>query len=179
MSKAFVDTTILSNVLLKTGDIHDAAVKALSKYDETLLPVYAIKEFKAGPLGNFAYIHNKLVTTNSYSKTLSALQALSRTPQRHKTATALEALAEASEDAKNHITKEKLEKYGKDPDSMMCELSRLSIKVLIFKSWKKRRNVTTDIVCPLPCYREIAPEDKRGLIDVKPTKCQNNFACSL
>lgn len=180
MHKAFIDTTILTNILLKSGELRNSSVEALKRYDKTLLPVYAIKEFKAGPLANYAYIHNKLVTEKSYAATLSALQRLSLTPQRYKTATALEALAEASKSSKKYISPELLEKYAMNPDHLMFEASRLAIKVLIFKSWKRRRSVTTDIVCPLPCYKEVPPsENKHGLIDMNPKKCQDGFKCSL
>jgi hypothetical protein len=47
MSKAYVETTVLTNVLLKPGSKQETEAKlALSRYDETLLPVYSIKEWK-------------------------------------------------------------------------------------------------------------------------------------
>ena len=56
MNKAVVDTTILTDVLLNTGEVRANALNAISHYDETYLPVYAIKEFKAGPLKNFVWM---------------------------------------------------------------------------------------------------------------------------
>ncbi len=54
MNRAYVETTILTNVLLKPGSKKQAAARsALSRYEETLLPVYSIKEWKAGPLDHY------------------------------------------------------------------------------------------------------------------------------
>ncbi len=62
MNKAYVETTVLTNVLVKPSSAKEAVAKAaLSRYEETLLPVYSIKEFKAGPLYHYSYIHDKLV----------------------------------------------------------------------------------------------------------------------
>ena len=67
MAKAFVDTTILADALLKKGDSGVAARGALQRYDKTELPVYAIKELKAVPIRNMAWFHNKLVSTRSFT----------------------------------------------------------------------------------------------------------------
>ena len=60
MSKAFVDTTILTDSLLKDGAVAKTPKKGLKQFEITELPVYAIKEFKSGPLKNFKWFHNKL-----------------------------------------------------------------------------------------------------------------------
>ena len=39
MNKAFVDTTILTDVLLKTGEVREDAEMALKKFAITQLPV--------------------------------------------------------------------------------------------------------------------------------------------
>jgi len=77
MNRAYVETTILTNVLLKPDSKKQAAARsALSRYEETLLPVYSIKEWKAGPLDHYSYVHDKLVETRSLAYTLSAINAL-------------------------------------------------------------------------------------------------------
>jgi len=48
--RAFVDTTVLTDALLKVGEPRDRAKAAIARFVESLLPVYAIKEFQAGPL---------------------------------------------------------------------------------------------------------------------------------
>ena len=178
--KALVDTTILTNILLKSGDIRKKSQLALKKFKQSLLPVYTIKEFKAGPLHNYIYFHNKLITTGSLSKTIAAIQRLSLTPQRYKTATALEALTEASKSISRYTPQDLLKKYPNDRlENILFDETRISIKVIIMMAWKKRRKVTTEIVNPLLCYKEEAPFEKRGLIVDTPLRCESNTKCSV
>jgi len=77
MSNAYIETTILADILLKPGSKKQAKAKAaLARYDSTLLPVYSIKEWKAGILDRYAYFHDKLVETGSVSNTLDAINSL-------------------------------------------------------------------------------------------------------
>ena len=93
MNKAYVETTVLTNVLLKPGSEKEAVAKsALSRYEETLLPVYSIKEFKAGPLDDYSYIHDKLVQTRSLADTLAAVNSLNPVTQARRKSTSVEAL---------------------------------------------------------------------------------------
>ena len=88
MKKAFVDTTILVDLLLKSGQQNARAKAALKQFDTAELPVYAIKELSAGPLQYFAWLHNKFVVLGSYAETIDALQRMSRSPKRYLTSTA-------------------------------------------------------------------------------------------
>ncbi len=181
MKKAIVDTTVLTDILLNSGEIKSTSLAALDCFETTLLPVYAIKEFKAGPLKNFVYIHNKFVTTKSYTKTIDALQRLSRTPQRYMTSTSLQALREASSLIGKKTPDNFSKNYGKTAsiDNVLCDETRLAIKFLIMSSWKKRRKIATEIICPLTCYREVAPYEKRKLIEIEPKRCSSERKCSL
>lgn len=181
MSKAFVDTTILTNILLKSGEIKELSLKALARYNETLLPVYAIKEFKAGPLKNHVWLHNKFAVLQSFSKTINSIQRMSLTPKRYTTSTALEALHVATEHFEKITSSNQIILYGDTPnlDKFLCDSTRLAIKVSIFKAWRQRRSVTTKVICPLPCYKEVAPVENGILIDIKPVQCSNNLECSL
>ncbi len=49
----------------------------------------------------------------------------------------------------------------------------------IYKAWFSRRSVTTETVGPLSCYREEAPYEKRGLIELDPKKCDRESTCCL
>lgn len=181
--KAFVDTTILTDVLLKPSLKGKIAKESLAKYKETLLPVYAIKEFKAGPLYNFTWIHNKLAMTRSFSDSLAALQGMSMSPKRYTTSTAIEALKEAAVvTLKVGVTNQGLvDKYGANasPDATLCDIFRLSIKTAILKSWKRRRTITTKTIQELSCYEEKAPSENNGLIEIKPVKCKVEKECCL
>jgi hypothetical protein len=181
MIKAFVDSTILTDALIKSGESKKCAIEVLKKFDITELPVFAIKEFKAGPLKNFVWMHNKLVSVRSYEKALEALQHMSMTPRRYTTSTALEALKEAAGSISKKTPANFAAKYGDKAaiDKILCDEFRLAIKTAIMKAWKKRRKITTDIVFPLPCYHEVSPYEKRGLIEIDPKRCDPSGECSL
>src|SRR6266571_2010193 len=93
---AYVETTVLTNVLLKPGSKKQAEARlALGRYQTTLLPVFSIKEWKAGPLDHYAYLHDKLVTTKSLRDTISAIASLPPYNP-YKKSTSLEALEAAA-----------------------------------------------------------------------------------
>src|SRR5437764_7115047 len=165
MSKAFIDTTVLTDALLKPGHLGSAARAALRRYDVTELPVYAIKEFKAGPLKNFIWFHNKLVLLKSYARSLEVLQRMSLSPKRYTTATALEALQGAAYASRNLTSSDLRAMYGDKAklDSILCDRYRLAIRVAIEKAWRRRRSLTTDIVIPLSCYKEVSPYVENGV----------------
>src|SRR5260370_20693986 len=96
MTKAFVDTTVFTDAALKGSPYNKTARAALKRFTETDLPVYAIKEFKAGPLSHYVWLHNKFATLKSFYKTLDALHGMSMAPRKYRTATALEALSDVA-----------------------------------------------------------------------------------
>jgi hypothetical protein len=179
MSKAYVETTILTNVLLKPGTKkQSAAASALSRYTETLLPVYSIKEWKNGPLDHYAYVHDKFVQTKSLADTLDAINALSPYFAPYKRNTSFEALAAAARLSGNS---------GRADSSMNAELDReladrfrLALASLIVRSWRKRRQVTTKTVHDLECYTDAQPKiDRDGYVDLRPQKCDRDRECCL
>ncbi len=177
MVKAFVETTILTDALLKAGASGEAALAALKRYNETELPLYAVKEFKAGPMRNWVWFHNKLVTTRSFAKSLEALHRMSLTPRRHTTSTALEALAEVTSEMAQSDTKE----FETGPiDQVLSERYRLAFKRRILRAWERRRSLVSRVVHPLPCYRETAPiEDVSGQIVLHQTECEGGGECEM
>lgn len=181
MSNAFIDTTILTDILLNTGERRNKAKESLSRFDKTILPVYAIKEFKAGPLRNVIYAHNKLATTGSFSKTIEAFQRLSLTPQRYKTATGLQALMVAQSSIAKKTMKHWVAKYGEncENDKVQCDECRLALKIKILAAWKRRRSIFTETVYPLSCYDEISPFEKFNLIEDSPVKCRDGMDCAV
>jgi hypothetical protein len=179
MTKAFVDTTVLTDALLKTGEANKIALNAIKSFDITELPVYAIKEFKAGPLQKYVWLHNKCFTLGSFDKVLEAIQKMWARPR--YMSTAMESLSGAMHSIGRQTLEDLSKKYGKQADIniMQCDEIRLQLKVVIMRSWKKRRKLTTDIVNPLPCYKEVQPYEKRGLIELSPTKCDPKGECYL
>jgi hypothetical protein len=176
MSKAYVETTILTDLLLKPkSPKQHRAEEALKRYDETLLPVYSIKEWKAGPLDHFAYLHDKLVFTRSFADTLTAISALSSFSRRRLTAD--EAVAAAAQTIKRRPNQFTV--LGNN-DSAQADSYRLALVSIILRSWKKRRQVTSSVVDELPCYVEAAPRiGNDGFFDLTPKLCEREDECSL
>lgn len=180
--KAFIDTTVLTDALLKSTKGR-MAVSAMNSFDETLLPVYAIKEFKQGPLRYYRWVHNTLATTKSLADTLQALHGLASTPRRSFALTTIEALIEAAAGTlKGKVTKpELISIYGSKatPDESLADSFRLALKTRIYNAWDDRRAVTTSVIQELPCYTETPPFERNGLIELDNRKCSPNDGCCL
>jgi len=179
MSKAFLDTTVLTDILLKTADKKKKSFAAINKYSESHLPVYAIKEFKAGPLLNFAYVHDKLLIQGKLSTTIEAINRLYHKP--YKKSTALDALATATSLISNsefQVKRQKDQSINRDKE--LADELRINLKRLIFTAWKKRRKVTDIITLPLSCYEEKPPKlNNDNSINLKPTSCKPKHECCL
>lgn len=173
--KAYIDTTILADRLLKpNSDQGQQAKIGLKRFDETLLPVYAIKEFKAGILSNYGYFHDKLLQMGSLSKALEAIGRLYF--RRYKMGSALSALTAAvtivSSESDRVI-------FDGDMDKELADRYRLALASLIMRAWRNRRRVTSQTIQDLDCYTETAPKIARtGFIDFKPQLCEER-ECSL
>jgi predicted nucleic acid-binding protein len=181
LAKALVDTTIIADALLKRGEAQRAAKQALASFEETLLPVYALKEFKAGALRNYVWFHNKLVL-HGYADAIKALQRMSLTPRRYTTSTALEAIHAAIMSKQKLSLGDLVTKYGSAANhtEVIRDQWRLALKAIILQAWRRRRSVTTKTEEPLFCYFELdIREDASGLLDHKPTTCQNLGECEI
>ena len=181
VSKAYVDTSVLVDALLKKGPQCAAARTAIKRFEITELPTYAIKEFKAGALSNYVWLHNKFATLRSYTKVLNALHTESMLPRRYRTATSLEALRDAASSMGKLTSTDLVSKYGANArqDSIQCDEYRLAIKVAIFKAWRLRRKLTSRVIQPLDCYAEADPFEERGLIVIEPTSCKPDRECCM
>ena len=176
--KAYVETTIIADVLLKPGSAKCAAARgALKNYDETLLPVYAIKELKAGIVKNYAYVHEKLLQTRSLARTLEVISSLAQF-RRYATSSALEAL-QAAIRLPRKATPQKGHTSNND-DKDLADRYRLAIASLLVRSWRRRRQVTTRTVDELDCYTESAPIlNEYGVFDLTPLNCDPDTECCL
>jgi hypothetical protein len=181
MSKALVDTTILADCLLKPSTKGQQAKAALKRFDVTELPVYAIKEFKAGALRGYIWLHNAMVSEGNL-RTVLRIQGLSRSLHRNLTSTALEALAEAIGNYESLSDSQLIAKYGEAATgrAMQYDIYRLHVRSLVHRAWRKRREVTTSVVGPLECYPELdLYDDRHGLIEHNSYGCPSNIECSL
>jgi hypothetical protein len=167
VTKAFVDTTVLTDALLKPGPIARNAKNALGRYSETILPVFAIKEFKGGPLNYEIWLHNKLVSTQSLAKTFMAIAALvGHQPNRARTS--LESLAGILAGKPVSLVRDS----GSDRD--LADVYRLALAKLIIQAWRKRRRITSSVQIELTCFAETSPviEPHTRMFSNRPTVCR-------
>jgi hypothetical protein len=182
VNRAYIETTVLADALLKPGPCANRAKSAIKRYEESLLPVYAIKEFKAGPLHHYVWFHGKLVTTNSWVRTLAQLRKTAMSPFRSRwISTAIEALGAAAYKNRNQTTVQLVAKYGPlaTDDVVTCDRYRVSLRSIIMRAWKKRRAITSAVVDELACYPENDIVEERELIDLGEVECCPKVECSL
>jgi hypothetical protein len=180
MKKAFVDTTIMTDYLLKSGKQYCAARDVLAEFEHSELPAYAIKEFAAGPIRYFVWMHNKLASAKSLSHALSSLQSMSRSPRKYWTAGAVQALKEAAEKYRfdQRTLNDLVNRYGSDAivDEVQADQFRLAIKEIIYSAWADRRSFTSQVVEELDCFSEEPLRDQNGVIEIV-SKCKG--ACAV
>ncbi len=181
MSKAFVETTVLTDFLLKRDGSEKRASAAFAAYTTVSVPAFSWKEFKRGPLANFIWAHNKFSETKSYVDTLAAIQVLSRTPHRYLTSTALQAVHSFSSLFLKQDWPQLEATYGKraNPDDMLADAMRLELKRLTFSAWAKRKTLFGGAAHPLSCYPDQDLKEKNGLIDAAPRDCPQGVNCCL
>jgi predicted nucleic acid-binding protein len=180
VSRAFVDTTVLANILLKRDASRETCLRALERYTSTETPTYALKELKAGPLYNWIWLHNKCVASKSYRDVIRALSAMARSRRRNLPLTALEAWGEVA-NLPSSTLRGLVERYGADADQdmVLADRMRLSLRRRIQTAWRDRRTVAS-VVHPLPCYQEAELiVSHLGVIDARPTECNPTPNCSL
>lgn len=181
VTRAFVDTSVLTNALLKTGPDADSARQAIAQYSPTSLPVYAIKEFRLGPLSYCLWLHNQLATHRTVSGTLEALARMQLTPRRYLPATATRMLADAIKSLAPVKAVES--KYGRETseDSLLAERCRLSVGSRLRRAWLSRRTVTTTVSNELPCFTEpeTLTQDRHGLFVTTGADCHPQAECCL
>ena len=137
--KVYLDTTVLTNALLKpSSGAGKEALRSIAQSREVVLCQYAIKEFRSGPFSHFVWTYNKAVECPDWSTFFAVYARMAQTPSKNRTSTALEALGSAS------TTGQLL-----DLDSV-----RSTLRLIILKAWRTRRRLATSIVGVLDCYVE-------------------------
>jgi hypothetical protein len=181
VTKAYVETTVLADALLKPGPRAAAAKAAIGRYDQSMLPVYSIKELKAGPLHHYAWFHGKLVQTKSWLKSLEQLRRMGATPRARWANTAVEALEAAAHQRRNVTLGQQVAKYGMvaTEDRVICDSYRLTLATLIRTAWKRRRKLTTVVVGELDCYSEGDVIEECDLFEFGELKCCPKDECAL
>jgi hypothetical protein len=144
--KAIVDTTVVTDALLKTDAQRSRATAALANASETLLPVYAIKEFKRGPLHYYVWYHNKIVEASSWQEATSVIRNnIGR--RKNLPSTALQAVG----DFLGSIGQQLPADIGLRYPGMTLEKAQLAelqiwLKQRIARAWRKRRKLTTRVI---------------------------------
>jgi hypothetical protein len=176
-TKAFVDTTILTDALLKQGVQRSIARNAIAGFAQSQLPMYAIKEFKAGPLRNYVWFHNKVVTASTWEDAVASIATVRR--QANKMSTALQALSDFTSSVGKQLPANLAASY---PNTTLGEIQKKEgatwLKLKILQAWRHRRKLTTEIVAPLKCYKELDLKvDRNGLIDDRLVVCSVVDCC--
>ena len=180
MADAFIETTVLTDFLVKRDGSEAAAAAAFARFDKKIIPQFAWKEFKRGPLKNFVWAHNKLADTQSLLATLIALQRLSRSLHRYLTSTAIQAIQTAFADLFANPT-ELTEKFGAKAnlDAIHADAMRLELKRTIYKAWNRRSTLFGGPFQILSCYLDAPLSEKSKMIEVDPRDCPKGIECCL
>lgn len=170
MSNAILDTTIIADILLKGNQQSSAAKRSLERYETIYLPTFAIKEFKRGPLRAYMWLHNKVVTTQSWAQAIGSVSSVFR--QRNLQSTALQAIVDFTSGLR--VDRRDLEGLGPiiGADALLSQHARIWLKTKIHQAWRGLFRKPFKLCAPLPCYAITAPRDlPNGLIDYKPLIC--------
>lgn len=182
MTIGFIETTVLTDYLLKKDGSESAARRLFERFDALQIPQFSWKEFKRGPLANFVWAYNKLKETNSFLDTVAALQRMSRSPRRYLTSTAIQALHTSFTELFSGATLGDLSKrYGEKAnlDLMHADALRLEIKRAIYASWGRRRSLYGGPTQKLSCYKDIDLNEVKSRINIEPRDCPANTECCL
>jgi hypothetical protein len=177
MTDAYVETTVITDLLLKKDGSEKAALTAIGGYTQ-----FAWKEFKRGPLGHFIWFYNKLFTANDYGQALSALQRMSRTPRRYQISIAIQAVHTGFSSHFSEIELPELQRiYGDKATirSIVTDAMKLELKRVIMQSWGKRHSLFGGWIQTLDCYPDVDLSVEKGTIDPAPRDCPRDADCCL
>lgn len=179
--RGFLDTTILTDILLKPGRARNESRRALKQFSETLLPEFAITELCNGPMGHAIWLYNKLVETGSLIKTFEAIRAIGFVPfqiRRHHTALELwQVLHEAFFNSGFSLV-EPGSSASALPETMFSHF-RLVLRTLIVKAWKTRNLQATRTVNTLTCFQIRGPKIELDRFTPLRPICDDSEGCGL
>ena len=145
--------------------------------DRSLLPVYAIKELKCGPLRSFIWLHNRFADTKSFNRTIKAIHSNFR--QRNLQATAHEALQVGGEvligaSLASATTRE-------ETQAALADSYRYALRRRIDMAWRDRRKLASEVTDELSCFAEVAHSfnERTKFIDDQRRKCDLEAECCL
>jgi hypothetical protein len=176
--KTVVDTTVFTDVLLKTDIQREAGRAALKASSDTLLPVYAIKEFKAGPLHNYVWYHNKVVEASGWQEAITVIRN-NLAYRKYMPATALQAVGDFMGSLGKTLPADVGVRYpGVTLETALLLELRIWLKQHITRAWRRRRKITTTVMSPLSCYFEKEfMTTPSGQLDDSPLRCEVTDCC--
>lgn len=106
---------------------------------------------------------------------------MAMSPRKYWTSTAVEALEAGAHRDSNTRLQDLVKKYGSRAkiDAVMCDRYKFSLRSIIMRGWRRRRDLTSSVVHQLECYVESNITEERGLIEIGETKCQPKQECAL
>jgi hypothetical protein len=177
VTKAFLDTTVLTDALFKTGNQGRVACDAIAKYRTVLVSRYALKEFKAGPIRAYAWFHNKVTGAATFGEAVRAIQSV----RRHKNlaSTAIEALAEFHSSIGKIRSTSLLDQYPRDThDEIMKKEAKAYLRTKVLMAWRAVRREPYQATHPLSCFAEVGPSlNDDGTLEYKPLMCTLGECC--
>lgn len=180
-SKAYLDTTVLANALLRQDAKGQASINAIRSFIYTETPEYALKELRAGPLHGWIWCHNKFNETRSFADTFAAINIISATLQRNLGSTARQAIEQALHADKGIflIAIEGDQGTKVDLDRVLADRYRYYLKRRITNAWRRRRTVVDNVSMPLHCFVEgDLTEDKNGNLSFERLGCAGASKCA-
>jgi len=177
MTRAFLDTTILADALLKIGRDNKQANASFARYEELLVSGYAVKEFKAGPLRGYVWLHNKIVTSRRWGDAIEAIASVWQ--QRNLSTTATRTVADFTNSMGAQLAELGLiNQDGSQYQDLLAKEARIWLKTKITKAWRDHKKPRFKHVNPLSCYAVREPSEKPdGLIDSHPLRCTLGHCC--
>jgi hypothetical protein len=151
MAKAFLDTTILADALLKVGADRDLALASFPRYEALLVPGFANKEFKRGPLRGYIWLHNKVVTTERWGDAIASIPSVWR--QGNLSQTAMRAVADFSNSmAVANALAGEIPQDGAKFHALQSREARIWLKTKVTLAWRRRGRPPFVETAPLECY---------------------------
>ena len=181
-SKAYLDTTVVANALLRSDQIGQRSVEAIRRFDVAEMPEYAIKEFKAGPLSGWIWCHNKFNETRSLADTIAAINSISATPRRNFSASARQAFEQPTKTDQASFAQVLDLGQHAEPilDKALADRYRLYLRRRITQAWQRRRSIATKVSMPLLCFIEGELEtDSGGGLHFERYSCPRDSDCSV
>lgn len=172
----FVETTVLTDFLLKKDSSRDQARDALGRFGRRLVPEYAHKELKLGPLQAYFWICEKFQETGTFQGGIEALYRLSRTLQRNKLSTAIKAIADATAFAMRVGLSQEGKELDEAGDRRLAILYRVELQRTIINAWNGRHSVG-ELYDKLRCYANADISLVGDRVDLRPNNCATETSC--